>query len=99
MIDKDILKIISIDFSNPQNTEYVKKELNRIGEVLMKRDGSFSTRLQAAIIKSSDGNMLKFDSYIELAIVDWRDLLMNAGFGLSLDRHNEWIKEKLKLVE
>ncbi len=99
MIDKDILLIIPVCFPNAENTNYVKKELKRVGEIFIKRDDSFSPRLQSAIIKSADGNIEKFDYYVNLAIIDWRDILMNAGFGFDIDKHNDWIKEKLKLIK
>lgn len=99
MIDKDILLIIPKCFPNTENADYVKKELIRVGGILIKRDGSFSPRLQSAIIKCADGNIQKFDSYVNLAIIDWRDVLMNAGFGFDINKHNHWIKEKLKLIK
>lgn len=99
MIDKDILQIIPICFPNAENADYVKKELIRVGQILIKREDSFSPRLQSAIIKCADGNIQKFDSCINLAIFDWRDILMNAGFGFDINIHNDWIKEKLKFIK
>ena len=99
MLDKDILLIIPICFPNPKNADYVKKELRRVGGIFKKRDESFSPRLQSAIIKCADGNIKKFDSSVNLAIIDWRDTLMKSGFGFDINKHNVWIKEKLNLIK
>jgi hypothetical protein len=40
-----------------------------------------SQRFQFAVLKLSEGKMDKLDEAIELAKVDWRDLLAAAGFG------------------
>ena len=36
-------------------------------------------RLQAAVALAADGSLERFESQLALAMVDWRDLLMNAG--------------------
>ena len=36
-------------------------------------------RLHAAVVLASGGTLEGFESQLELASIDWRDLLMNAG--------------------
>ncbi len=49
-------------------------------------------RIRFSVIKLSEGDMNKLDAAIKLANVDWRDLLVSAGFGHDVDAHNEWFK-------
>ena len=46
-------------------------------------------RFQFAVLKLSEGKMDKLDEAIELAKVDWRDLLAAAGFE-EPDAHTSW---------
>jgi len=47
-------------------------------------------RLRFAALKISDGDMAKLKEAVNLAKMDWRDLLMWAGFGSDLDAHEKW---------
>jgi hypothetical protein len=53
-------------------------------------------RLRFAALKLSDGEIEKLRQAIILAQQDWRDLLMAAGFGHSLDEHKKWAEEILR---
>lgn len=48
-------------------------------------------RLRFAALKLSEGNLSKLRSAVDLANVDWRDLLMAAGFGDST-AHFRWLQ-------
>ena len=37
-------------------------------------------RIRIAVLKESDGSLEQFDEAIKLAKIDWRDLLVAAGF-------------------
>ena len=50
-------------------------------------------RIQLAILKLSNGEVDKFLAAAELAQLDWRDVLMAAGFGNDLESHSSWVKE------
>jgi hypothetical protein len=50
-------------------------------------------RFQFAVLKLSEGKMDKLDEAIELAKVDWRDLLVAAGFE-EPDAHTSWLPVK-----
>ena len=48
-------------------------------------------RIRFSVLKLIEGKIDKLISAIELAQIDWRDLLMAAGFGYDTDAHNKWI--------
>ena len=48
-------------------------------------------RFQFAALKLSNGDLDTLKQAITLAQVDWRDLLMAAGFADNLNAHNLWI--------
>ena len=50
-------------------------------------------RIQLAVLKLSDSDTDKFLAAIELAQIDWRDVLMAAGFGNDLETHLKWAEE------
>jgi len=47
-------------------------------------------RLRFAALKLSAGDLEKLKDAVEIAKRDWRDLLVWAGFGSSLDAHLRW---------
>jgi len=47
-------------------------------------------RVQLAAIRGSDWNLDKIKASVSMANVDWRDLLVGAGFGTSLSAHQVW---------
>ena len=48
-------------------------------------------RFQFAALKLSNGDLGKLKQALDLAKVDWRDLLMSAGFGEDINAHNSWL--------
>ena len=54
-------------------------------------------RLRFAAIKVSQGNMSKLHEAIHEAQIDWRDLLMEAGFGYDVNEHETWAEKALGL--
>jgi len=47
-------------------------------------------RFRFAALKYSDGNLLMLESAVELAQLDWRDLLMATGFANDVEAHRRW---------
>jgi hypothetical protein len=47
-------------------------------------------RIRFAVLKLSDGDVTKLLEAIELAQIDWRDLLVAAGFADDLRAHSVW---------
>jgi hypothetical protein len=52
-------------------------------------------RIRFAAIRLSKGNMLELLKAIDVARMDWRDVLVAAGFGLQVGAHETWAKEVL----
>ena len=52
-------------------------------------------RIRFAALKLSEGNLSKLRDVVNHAKIDWRDVLVWAGFGHSLTAHEEWAKAVL----
>ena len=48
-------------------------------------------RIRFAAIKLSGGDFLDLREAVELAKLDWRDLLCTAGFGSDVKAHEKWL--------
>jgi hypothetical protein len=53
-------------------------------------------RFRFAALKLSRGNLADLRDTIELAKVDWRDLLVAAGFGTDLQAHRSWLRSVVR---
>jgi hypothetical protein len=53
-------------------------------------------RLRFAAIKLSQGNIQTLLQAIDAACMDWRDLLVAAGFGHDVMAHEAWAKDILR---
>lgn len=51
-------------------------------------------RIRFAVLKISNGNLVKLNEAIELAKIDWRDALVAAGFANDVNIHKKWIPKK-----
>ena len=49
-------------------------------------------RVRFAVLKLSRGSIAEFKWWVNMAKVDWLDLLTAAGFAGSLTAHQEWAK-------
>ena len=77
----------------PDNSNEVKETLiNLCDDIICSEPGVLSERICAAILKSSQGNMDLLYESIESANIDWRDILVGAGFGDDINAHKEWLK-------
>jgi hypothetical protein len=47
-------------------------------------------RIRFAVLKLSEGNVAKLRDVVHHANIDWRDVLVWAGFGNSRTAHEEW---------
>ena len=54
-------------------------------------DATGIERLRYAALKVSNGSLSRLRGAIDLAKVDWRDLLMEAGFGEDETAHLSWL--------
>jgi hypothetical protein len=53
-------------------------------------DAEAMERIWLATLKLSIGSITAFENAVLLAQVDWRDVLMGAGFGSDLEAHLKW---------
>ena len=51
-------------------------------------------RLRFAALKLSGGDLNRLREAVELAKIDWRDLLMAAGFGNNIRAHERWVPKR-----
>ena len=47
-------------------------------------------RIRFAALKLSKGDIVRLRAAIALAKVDWRDVLLHAGFAWSVDAYKKW---------
>jgi len=52
-------------------------------------------RVWLAVLKLGDGDTVKLREAVRIAQIDWRDVLVAAGFGNSLQEHHRWAKTLL----
>ena len=53
-------------------------------------------RIDFSIIKIAAADIGALSRAVELAKLDWRNLLMEAGFAQSVDRHNQWYERVMR---
>ena len=72
--------------------ENIISMLNECGKhlPLIMDENPLAERIIFAAIKVSDGDTEEFNSALELAKIDWRDLLVWAGFEHNVNEHNIW---------
>lgn len=56
-------------------------------------DAAQMERFRFAALKVSGGDLATLRKAVDLAKVDWRDLLMWAGFGNDVKAHERWLPE------
>lgn len=79
---------------------YPDKETRRRVEAILARFGGGDLhRVRLGILKAAKGDVAKVESYTELAIVDWRDLLVEAEYPRSFGNDRLDNEEYDKLVE
>ena len=59
-------------------------------------DAAQMDRFRFAVLKLSGGDLEKLDEALRLAKIDWRDLLMDAGFDEDVKAHENWLADDLK---
>ena len=51
-------------------------------------------RVCAAMLKGSGGDLREFEKLLAMAYMDWRDVLVAAGFAQDADAHQKWLAER-----
>ena len=95
---EDVLRVVERDFPNM----HAKEIINLLDKYKVESLDS-QARIQLAILKLSDGNIEKLKKYIELALVDYRDVILPAecpefcGFGFAgIGKVSDGEKEQIK---
>lgn len=60
------------------------------------QDATGLERVRFAVLMLSEGDLDKLRSTVDHAKIDWRDVLVWAGFGYSLTAHERWAEEVLE---
>ena len=86
---------------HPSESQWFIDELQEYCEYLAKfsddeRKAESFERICFAILKLGKTSKEKFIQALELGKIDFRDVLVNAGFGNSLTVHNDWADSVLK---
>jgi hypothetical protein len=67
-----------LDSDFGQEAQRLGAELEQLPESI--NSGQDPERIQASVLLAAGGSVQKFDAMLGLARLDWRDLLVNAGF-------------------
>lgn len=57
-------------------------------------DATSLERLRFAALKISGGRLAELYSAVELANIDWRDLLVAADFAYDVEAHKSWVPDR-----
>lgn len=94
-LSAEIWEIVRRLFPAEQQQDVANLLLNECGNNLpfcQHADKDGLERIRFAVLKLSDGDFSEMCRWIEQAKIDWRDVLMAAGFGHSLTAHKEWLQ-------
>lgn len=61
-----------------------------------RQDAIALERIRFAVLMLSDGDLEKLRTMVDHAKIDWRDVLVWAGFGYSLTEHDRWSRSVLE---
>jgi hypothetical protein len=95
-------KRIDMLFAEVERAEVVKVIADECGNNLPFCEGDTPEdleRIRLAVLKLSEGDITKLRDAVHLAQVDWRDLLVAAGFADDLQAHSRWWPHGLDLAE
>ena len=88
---KEVLEALFPEESREQAKLLLEKECGDNIPDCEKSNKCQMERIRFAALKLSDGNIEKLYDAVSLAQIDWRDLLMAAGFGEDIEAHEKWI--------
>jgi hypothetical protein len=96
LISADTKRLIEQDFAPEHRLAAAELLETRCG-LNLPLLGDYSTwgieRVRFAVLKLSHGSIDDLARHIEVAMVDWRDSLVAAGFGNSILAHRLWFKD------
>jgi hypothetical protein len=80
-------------FPPPEREAVSRALLERCGDNLPLVHTSFvalTERIRFAVLKLSCGSLEGLERHLDIAALDWRDVLLAAGFGSDLAAHLDW---------
>ena len=99
ILSPETMRRVSILFPPNQSDEAASILTKRCGSnlpSLEKLNEYELERFRYAVLKLSKGSLERLRHATELANLDWRDLLMAAGFGEDVDAHREWLPDSIE---
>jgi hypothetical protein len=94
-LSRDTWRLIQAVFPPEEHEEVARLLVEECGNnlpFLEKSDAKSLERFRFAALKLSQGDIDKLLEAVVLAQIDWRDLLVAAGFGYSVEAHAIWAK-------
>lgn len=85
------IKRIQTLFTAELQKEVIDSLTNECAKGIRPNNHEELERIRIAILKISEGDINKFYKAIEWSQIDWRDVLVAAGFGNDLNAHKVWI--------
>jgi|GEM_PF-2452171 len=80
-----------VRYYHPDNPKIVEDLLHSFCRKLQLRESSSGyDRICMAILKVGEGSKENIEGAIQLGELDWRDLLVKAGFAHTVDAHKIW---------
>jgi len=98
ILSKTTEQIVEKLFSVAEQDEVREILVNQCGNnlpFLAEADEHKLERFRFAVLKLSQGNLEELHRAVQLAKVDWRDLLMAADFGHDVKAHEKWAQSLL----
>ena len=93
-LSPETLRRIDLLFSPEHRSEVARLLFEQCGNnlpFLADYDAHHLERFQFAALKKSDGDLQRLHEAIDLAKLDWRDLLVAAGFAHDPLEHQRWL--------
>jgi hypothetical protein len=69
---------------------FLPEELPEVIRILEQECGEYGERIQCAVLKISKGKISELIRAATETKIDFRDVLMAAGFGYDVDAHKKW---------
>lgn len=95
-VSENTLRRIKAVFAEQEWERVTDYLLNQCGDNLPLVDSTYhllAERIRFAVIKLSDGNFEKLVAQTHEATMDWRDVLIAAGFADDTQAHLAWIPD------
>jgi hypothetical protein len=89
-LQPDTLKRIQALYPKEQQDKIAQILENECAKGIAPNNNAELERIRIAVLKMSNGNFDEFQNAIELSQIDWRDVLMSAGFGNDVNAHKRW---------